>query len=449
MPRRLPDPPQRETLQFHKTLSITNLLNIVRQQFAKVQERQGAKLQFPLVDVLMSGLAVFVLKFPSLLQFDTQRNEARIRHNLRTLFGVLKAPCDSSLRAICDEINPNDLRSATVELLTTAENEQVLDDFQFMDGRLLLSVDGTGHFQSGHIHCDDCCEKQHRNGKVSYYHQLLVASIVHSDKSVVLPLFPEAITKQDGNTKNDCESNAAKRLLPAINASFPNQRFIVLQDAIAADAPTIRLHQALDNRFIITAKDSDLTFLFNEVQHRLVQGLTEEFEHTDEHGVTRGYRWVNGVPLNQSNPDVLVNYLDYWEVKDDKIVYQHQWITDIALTQDTVHQVMRAGRTRWKVENETLNTLKNAGYNLEHNYGHGHKHLATVFAHLMMLAFLIDQLQEHVCDLFKAARNRFYSKKALWEKIRGVFSQFLIENWSDVWLGIIYNWGGVWQPDTS
>lgn len=447
MPRRLAAPPQRETLQFHKKLSIANQLKMVRQQFAKVQERQGVKLQFPLVDVLMSGLAVFVLKFPSLLQFDTQRNESRIRHNLQSLFGVLKAPCDSSLRAICDEVNPAHLRSATVELLTAAD--EVLEDFRFMDGRLLLSVDGTGHFQSGHIHCDDCCERHHHNGKVSYYHQLLVASIVHPDQSVVLPLFPEPITKQDGNTKNDCESNAAKRLLPAIHASFPNQRFIVLQDAIAADAPSIRRHQALDNRFIITAKESDLGFLYTQVQQRLVKGLTEEFEHTDEHGVTRGYRWVNGVPLNQSNQDVLVNYLDYWEVKDDKTIYQHQWITDIPLTQDTVHQVMRAGRTRWKIENETLNTLKNAGYNLEHNYGHGHKHLATVFAHLMILTFLIDQLQEHVCDLFKAARNRFYSKKALWEKIRGVFSQFLVENWSDFWLGIIFNWGGVWQPDTS
>lgn len=68
----------------------------------------------------------------------------------------------------------------------------------------------------------------------------------------------------------------------------------------------------------------------------------------------------------------------------------------------------------------------------------------------MMLAFLIDQIQEEVCDLFKAARNRFYSKKALWEEMRGILSQFLIKNWEDFWLGIIYNWGGgIWQADTS
>ena len=393
MPRRLPDPPKREELQFNKKLSIKNMLKIVRQQFSKIPERQGVKLQYSLLDILMSGLAVFVLKSPSLLQFDAQRNKPRIRHNLWKLFGILKAACDSTIRAICDAIKPAYLRPATAELIKVAEQEGVLQEFRIpaFDNRLLLSVDGTGHFQSGKVHCEECCEKHHRNGEVSYYHQLLVASIVHPDKSTVLPLFPEAITKQDGNTKNDCESNAAKRLLPEINTQLPNLGFVVLQDAIAADAPTIRLHQSLDNRFIITAKASDLPFLYHQVQQHFCQGLTQEFEYTDERGVTRGYRWINGVALNKANQDLLVNYLDYWEIKNDKICYQHQWITDIPLEQAIVPEMMRAARTRWKIENETLNTLKNAGYNLEHNYGHGHKYLATVFAHLMMLAFQIGR----------------------------------------------------------
>ena len=54
---------------------------------------------------------------------------------------------------------------------------------------------------------------------------------------------------------------------------------------------------------------------------------------------------------------------------------------------------MRAGRARWKVENETFNTLKNQGYHFEHNYGHGQQHLSVVLAMLMMLAFLLDQVQ--------------------------------------------------------
>ena len=89
-------------------------------------------------------------------------------------------------------------------------------------------MDATGHFSSGKLSCPHCCEKHHRNGKVEYYHQLMGAAIVHPDKAQVFPLFPEAITKQDGATKNDCESNAAKRLLPAIRKALPNLKFIRL-----------------------------------------------------------------------------------------------------------------------------------------------------------------------------------------------------------------------------
>ena len=60
-----------------------------------------------------------------------------------------------------------------------------------------------------------------------------------------------------------------------------------------------------------------------------------------------------------------------------------------------------------------FNTLKNQGYNLEHSYGHGEKHLSTVLAILMMLAFLPGQIQESCCGYFQAARNRFHSRKAL------------------------------------
>lgn len=54
------------------------------------------------------------------------------------------------------------------------------------------------------MNCEECCEKHHRNGKVSYYHQMLGAVIVHPDQSVVIPLAPEPITRQDGANKNDC-----------------------------------------------------------------------------------------------------------------------------------------------------------------------------------------------------------------------------------------------------
>jgi hypothetical protein len=148
-------------------------------------------------------------------------------------------------------------------------------------------------------------------------------------------------------------------------------------------------------------------------------------------------RFINGVPLNETYPDILVNYLDFWEAGKDGEEKNWIWITCIPLNRETVVPIEKGGRNRWKIENEAFNTLKNQGYNLEHNYGHGKQYLSTVFAFLMILMFLIEQVQELSCAMFKAARQRFKSRTSLWEKIRGLFFNCLIDGWERVWRVII------------
>ena len=92
------------------------------------------------------------------------------------------------------------------------------------------------------------------------------------------------------------------------------------------------------------------------------------------------------------------------------------------------YAIMRGGRARWKIENETFNTLKNQGYHLEHNFGHGEQNLSVVLALLMMLAFLVDQTQQLCCPLFQAARNKFRTKRHLWEEIRNFFRMLLFDS---------------------
>ena len=105
------------------------------------------------------------------------------------------------------------------------------------------------------------------------------------------------------------------------------------------------------------------------------------------------------------------------------------WVTDIPLKRDNVFNIMKGGRARWKIENETFNTLKNQGYHFEHNFGHGKRYLSTVFAHLMLLAFLMDQIQQLCCDRFKKALKQLKRKSNLWEKMRSLFFNFLIDSW--------------------
>ena len=435
-------------LRFRKTLSIPGMLKQVRSALGKIVDTcQGS--EYKLIDVLMSGLAIFWLKYPSLLKFDEKRTEPKIRANLASLFGVKQAPCDTQMRTRLDEVTPEAIRPAFVQLHHQLQRQHVLDDYRYLGG-ILLSVDGTGQFSSTKICCPECCERKQEDGEKAYYHQLLGAAIVHPDKAQVFPVFPETITHQDGARKNDCERNAAKRLLPALRAAFPQRKFIVLEDSLQANGPHIKELKRLGFGFIIMVKPGDHAALFNEVNRRLMAGETQEFERPDRHGVIRGYRFVNDVALNASHPDIRVNFLDHWEIDKQGQLHQFTFISDIQLTDQNVILVAKAGRARWKVENETFNTLKNLGYHFEHNYGHGKKHLASVFANLMMLMFLIDQIQERCCALFKAARQRFRSRTSLWEKIRGLFLEFYIESWEDLFLSIVFGHKArALRPDTS
>ena len=147
----------------------------------------------------------------------------------------------------------------------------------------------------------------------------------------------------------------------------------------------------------------------------------------DVQGTLHHYRWLEKASLNESNPDVLVTMLEYWEIppKDSKHPLRHfSWVTDLPVNEDTAPLLVRGGRCRWHIENETFNTLKNQGYHFDHNFGHGKNNLSVVFALLMMLAFLVDQTTQ-LCDaLFQAVWEKLGSKRRLWEQVRSIFQHF-------------------------
>ena len=354
-----------------KVLSAPGLLKKVRACFDLIPETCDTVPDYPLTDVLMNAMAIFGLKCGSMLKFDGQRKTAAFKNNLKNLYGVPASPCDTQIRDRLDPVNPEHLRPAFKAVHQTLQQQGVLQDFMFMEGYYLLNIDGTGIFSSEKVHCPHCCEKHKSNGKTEYYHQMLEAVIVHPDKSVVLPLCPEPVIREDGQNRNDCERNAAKRLLRKIKEDHPRMKFIVVEDGLFGNGPHIRLLSELGYAFIIVVKENDHKELFDSIQKQMRDGKTEEFEIKDEKGTVRGYRFMNGVPLNKSNPDILVNYLDFWEISGEGKSKQWIWITCIPLNRETVSPVEKGGRNRWKIENETFNTLKNQGFNLEHNYGHG------------------------------------------------------------------------------
>ena len=421
-----------------KDLSAPGLIRTVREQFSRITDtrRQGSVL-FTLPDTLCAALAMFQFKWPSLLQFDeASHGDKTIIGNLRRLYWLNDVASDSQMRKILDPVKPSELRKAFRAIHSSAQRGKVLEDFAVFDNRYLLSIDGTGQHSSTKVKCPLCCVKKHRNGEIEYYHQSLAAVIVHPDQKTVLPLDFEPIVKSDGDTKNDCERNAAKRLLLAINQLYSNRPFIVLEDALAANGPHIQLLTGYGMDFIINVKPVGNASLFEEMHKRFALGEVTEDEERLVDGSGRGYRFAADLPLNASHPDTRVNMIEYWEVDKvdpEKVTLNMSWITHMEITRENVFDIVRAARTRWKVENETFNTLKNQGYNYEHNYGHGKQNLSSTLSGLMLLSFLIDQLQQHACQLYKRVRKTLRVQKVMWESMRSVLRLIDIPDWETLW----------------
>jgi hypothetical protein len=415
-----------------KFLSADALISVVYREFQTIRDprqfstRKPASILF--TDVLMSGLSVFGLKFPSLLQYDQQRKI--LDNNLKALYHVEHFPSDTYLRERLDELDPKHIRPVFKKIFAEVQRGKCLEEFEFLNGHYLLALDGTGEFSSNTVCCAQCCTKEHQNGSLTYYHQMLGACIVHPDKSNVIPLCPEVIQNGDGSAKNDCERNAAKRFIENFRKEHPHLKVIILGDGINSNAPYIRLLEENNLKYLLVAKPGDHQFLFDAIEESMDE---QYYEVTDDKGFLHQFRFVNRVALNKSNSDVYVNFVEYMQTDPKGKELRFSWVTNIYITSENVFALMRGGRARWKIENETFNTLKNLEYNFEHNYGHGKKYLSTNLCLLMMIAFLIDQVQAIACRLFQVIRKRLGAFRVLCETIRVLFQYMTFESWEDLY----------------
>ena len=417
-----------------KHLCADSLFRLLHENFANSADDCVDEVEIPLDDALMSAFAMFSLKAPSLLAFDKQRAEG----NLQTIYGIERVPCDTRMRERLDPLSPESLRPSFKLVFRQLQRGKALEPMVFLDGHYLVALDGTGYFSSNTIHCDSCLHKEHRNGSITYSHQMLGAAIIHPDFRAVIPLMPEPIVKQDGTHKNDCERNAAKRFITKLRQDHPHLKFIITEDALSSNAPHIETLHDSGCHYILGVKEGDHAYLFQRVQMAEEAGRVTYYERHDRAaGVIHRFRFVNNVPLNASRADVRVNFIEYWEIGQSQV--QHfSWVTDLRVSKRNVYKLMRGGRARWKIENETFNTLKNQGYNFEHNYGHGEQNLSVVFATLMMLAFLVDQTQQLCCALFQAVWAKLGSKRLLWERMRALFYDYAFASMRQLFEALLY-----------
>lgn len=391
--------------------------------------RQKSKVDYSMWDIVGSTFAMMFFQDPSMLQFQARMKEEINICNLETMFTINNVPKEKTIRSNLDEIDPSIFSTSFKTIFSNLDSTGELEKFKFMD-KYICAIDASEYFSSHYISCKHCLKNHHTNDTTTHSHQVLVPLIVHPDKKQVLPLMPEDIKNGDGNKKQDCEINAAKRLVPKIKEDFPNLPLIFTGDALYAKQSFIELLKENNYSFILTAKEGNNKTLFENIK-TATNIYKKEVVTKDK---KYEYEWVNNLDLTLSDKTIKVNYFAFRiiDVKSGKVTYKSSWITDLKIDEFNIEDLVKAGRSRWKIENECFNILKNNGYEMEHSYGHGTENLSFNFFILTLLALLFHQIHALVDEIYQQARLRYGSLQRFWNELKGTIRMVLFKSWDQL-----------------
>jgi hypothetical protein len=396
-------------------------------------KRRGTNATYRMVDFGMAAFSAFFMQSPSFLDHQRRLENGHGRSNCQTLFDIPKIPTDNQIRDMLDPVEPERLYPLFAEPVATLEGVNGgLDPFQRLGGHVLIALDGTEYFSSKKIHCHNCSTRQRSKGEKEYFHAMLGATLVAPGHDKVIPLEPEFIVPQDGAEKQDCENAAAKRWLAAHGAHYVRLNPIYLGDDLFSRQPLCEDVLAANGHFIFVCKPSS---------HPLIQEyITGVDLQTHEQAVKRGkskivhrYRWIHDVPLRDGKDALKVNWFEIEILNPGgEVTYRNSFITDLAIGPNNVAEFAACGRARWKIENETFNVLKTKGYNLEHNFGHGKQHLASVLVTLNLLAFAFHTTCDIADELWRSAREKHGPRRSFFNNLASITNFLIFDSWQDL-----------------
>jgi hypothetical protein len=258
--------------------------------------------------------------------------------------------------------------------------------------------------------------------------------VVATGSNRVIALAPEMIKPQDGKDKQDCEYVAGKRWIQRWASTLADLKVTILGDDLFSHVSFCKVVKKNGFSFIFTCKPlshPSLTEWIQECDPRVDLHETITRRWDGKHHRTYTYRWTTEVPLTDVDHPMLVNWMEL-SIHDDagKVTYHNSWITDQPIVAETVEALVAAARCRWKIENETINTLKTKGYHLEHNFGHGKKQLANLLLSLNILAFLFHTILELADARYRLIRETLSRRTTFFDDIRALTRYMCFDSWT-------------------
>jgi hypothetical protein len=431
--------------------AFNHLVKYLRSVVERFPDERTGDTTYSMADAALGAFSVFFTQSPSFLDFQRHLQVAKGCNNALTLFGIEQIPSDNQTRNLLDPVPPSTVLpvfAAVVEALLLGDH---LEAYRSINGDLLVAMDGTQYFSSTKIHCPQCSVTEHSNGTITYSHSVVTPVIVAPGNPRVIPLEPEFITPQDGHEKQDCENAAAKRWLGQFGERYRPLGITILGDDLYCKQPLCEAIRQQGLNFILVCKPDSHKTLYEWVAGLAATDDVSTLSIERRQGkrtYTDSYRFVNQVPLRDGDDALAVNWCELTTTRDDgKVTYHNAFATNHAISAANVAEIVRAGRARWKVENENNNTLKTKGYNLSHNFGHGKQHLSALLASLNLLAFLFHTLLELFDSSYQRLRQ-FLPRKVFFDDLRALTRYLCFDSWEAL-MAFMIKGLELEAPDTS
>ena len=415
--------------------TMASLTEHMRAVFAQLPDarRSSNNQHYAMEDAALSAFSVFFTQSPSFLDYQIRMQQQHGTNNAHTLFGVHQIPSNNQIRNILDPVAPHTLFPLIAHIGDELYRHQHLESYRSINNTLLMAVDGTDFFGSNKIHCKSCSRAEQKNGDTLYRHTVVTPVLVSPGQERVIVLPPEFVQPQDGHDKQDCELAASARWLSQHAAHYAAWRITMLGDDLYCHQPFCQRTLDANMDFIFTCKPDS---------HATVYEWVADFTHTGQIATltrnrrtgkkhfTDTYRFLNEVPLRDSNDALLVNWCELITTREDgTVAYRNAWASSHRIDEHNVELVAKAGRARWKIENENNNTLKTKGYHFEHNFGHGKQHLANLLATMILLAFLMHTCFDWLDERYRAVRCKLPSRRTFFENVRTLLLYLPFDSW--------------------
>lgn len=413
------------------------MIKMLAEKWQNLTDKRKASpnLHYKVSDAALSALAMYYVQSPSFLAFQRDMNRKRGRDNVQNLFLVQKIPSDAQIRNLLDQVSPYEFKESFECLYRGLERSMGSERLLALNGKRCIAWDGTNYYHSSKKCCQGCLKCEDSQGTPHYRHAVLMAMQMCQGENDVISLTPEMIANTDGQMKQDCERKAAHRWLERHVSSWMKESAIFLGDDLYANQPLCEsIVNIYHQHFIFVAKAESHSWMYDMLgwlnEQKLIQERTIRVKHGKRTEIHR-YRWVDSVPLKLDANAMHVQWfeLSITDERTGKQLYQNAWITDMSIDYDSVVSYAQVARRRWMIENEGNNTLKNLGYHLEHNFGHGKRHLSSTLLVLNLLAFLIHTIQQLICVVYQRLRKELGARLTYFQSLATLLRFNLFESW--------------------